>query len=58
MAAKRLKAETGTLVAWEERVGNKWVPKKHSFNIAHRLGAVLKEMRQQDSLRNITLVKE
>ena len=55
---KRMKANEGTLVSWEERVGNKWVTKKHSFNIAHRLGAVLKEMRQQDSLRNITLVKE
>lgn len=56
--ARKIKSEDGTLVHWEERQGNKWTPKKHNFTIGHRLGSVLKEMRAQDTIRNITLAKE
>ena len=56
--ARKTRSEDGTIVQWEERQGNKWAPKKHTFHTGLRLGAVLKEMRSQDNLRNITLAKE
>lgn len=51
-------ASYGTTIAWEEQQGKVWKPKKHTFRGGVNIGSVLREMRQQSNLRNITLTKE